>query len=220
MKIVKVQKLDKKEFTVDIEVANTHSYQLANRCVSHNTVSELVGTSSGIHPRFATHYIRTVRNDKNDPLAQFMVQQGVPHEDDVMKPDSTFVFSFPQESPEGAVTANEMGAIDQLNHMLVFAEEWAEHNTSITVYVREHEWMDVGAWVYKHFDRVNGVSFLPYSDHIYQQAPFQPISEETYFAEIAKMPNLDWSKYQVVEYEDNTTAVQNLSCVSGACAII
>jgi ribonucleoside-triphosphate reductase len=184
------------------------------------TTSELVGASSGIHPRFSRHYIRTVRNDKSDPLAKFMVDQGIPHEDDVMKPESTYVFSFPVKSPEHAVIADQMSAIDQLEHMVVFAESWAEHNTSITVYVREHEWLDVGAWVYKNFDRVNGVSFLPYSDHSYKQQPFQPITVDEYNDAVSKFPELDWSKYQVVEYEDNTTAVQSLSCTSGVCMVI
>ena len=220
MRITKISKSPQQHFTVDIEVANTHSYQLDNGCVSHNTVSELVGSSSGIHPRFAKNYIRTVRNDRTDPVANFLIESGIPHEPDVMKPDSTWVFSFPQKSPTHAVTANDMNAIDQLEHMLVFAETWTEHNTSITVYIREHEWLEVGAWVYDHFDRLNGVSFLPYSDSIYQQAPFQPITDQEYEKAMDAMPELDWSKYTVVEYEDTTVGVQNLSCVSGVCNIL
>jgi ribonucleoside-triphosphate reductase len=211
MKINKITKLAP-VMTVDIEVANTHSYQLDNGVVSHNTVSQLVNSSSGIHPRYAKYYIRTVRQDKKDPLGKFLKDAGIPCEDDVTKPDSTWVFSFPQKAPDNAVFRNEMTAIQQLEHYLIYKNHWCEHNPSITVYVREEEWLDVGAWVYKHFDDIGGVSFLPFSDFQYKQAPFQEITEEQYNELAAKMPKINWSSF--VESDDTTTSSQELACTS------
>ena len=188
-------------------------------CKPSGTVSQLVDASSGIHPRYSKYYIRTVRSDKADPLGAFMRDQGVPCEDDVMKVDKTSVFSFPIKSPEHCVTTADIDAIGQLEHYLVFANHWTEHNPSITVYVREHEWMKVGAWVYDHFDELNGVSFLPYTDSVYQQAPYQPCTKEEYDAALAKMPKIDWSAFRVIEYEDNTEGAQMLACVAGVCEI-
>ena len=182
------------------------------------TVSQLVNSSSGIHPRFSQFYIRTVRNDKKDPLSDFLISQGVPHEPDVTKPDSTWVFSFPIASPNSSVCTSDLSAIDQLEHYLVYREYWCEHNPSITVYVREHEWLEVGAWVYRNFNRIGGISFLPYSEHIYKQAPYQPISEEEYEQEVAKFPNIDWDKF--IELEDGTPDRRELACVSGVCELL
>lgn len=182
------------------------------------TVSQLVDSSSGIHPRLSKYYIRTVRNDKRDPLSEFMIAQGVPHETDVTK-ESNWVFSFPMKSPESCKIASEMTAVDQLDHYLVYNKFWTEHNPSITVYVRENEWLEVGAWVYKNFEEVNGISFLPYNDHIYQQAPYQPIDEETYTRIKSEFPNVNFEDFKVDEYEDNTTGVQSLACVGGVCEI-
>ena len=182
------------------------------------TVSQLVDSSSGIHPRLSKHYIRTVRNDKRDPLSAFMINQGIPHETDVTK-QTNWVFSFPMESPQSSKLATDMTAIDQLEHYMVYNKFWTEHNPSITVYVREHEWLEVGAWVYKNFDDVNGVSFLPYNDHIYQQAPYQPIDYETYIQLKTSFPTVNFSEFNVDEHEDNTTGVQTLACVGGVCEI-
>lgn len=182
------------------------------------TVSQLVDSSSGIHPRMSRYYIRTVRNDKKDPLSDFLIEQGVPYETDVMK-DSNWVFSFPMKSPEHCRIASEMTAIDQLEHYLMFNDAWTEHNPSITVYVRENEWLEVAAWVFKHFDEINGVSFLPYNDSIYQQAPYQPIDEDTYNKMMETFPVVDFDKYNVNEYEDKTQGVQTLACVGGVCEI-
>jgi len=182
------------------------------------TVSQLVDSSSGIHPRMSRYYIRTVRNDKKDPLSDFLISQGVPHETDVMK-DSNWVFSFPMKSPEHCRIASEMTAIDQLEHYLIVGEHYVEHNPSITVYVREHEWLEVGAWVYKHFDQINGVSFLPYNDTIYQQAPYQPMTKEAYDEMIKTFPEVDFDLYNVNEHEDKTTGTQELACVAGGCEI-
>lgn len=186
------------------------------------TVSQLVDSSSGIHPRYSRYYVRRVRADKMDPLAKFMVEQGFPVEDDVTKPANTYVFSFPQEAPEGSVMRDDMTAIEQLELWKVYAEHWAEHKPSITVYVRENEWLDVAAWVYKNFDHMSGVSFLPHTDHIYKQAPYEEINEETYNVLKNSMPKgVDWSKLSTYEKEDNTKGTQELACsAGGSCEII
>lgn len=184
------------------------------------TVSQLVDSASGIHPRYSKYYVRTVRADKKDPLAKFMRAEGFPVEDCVMKPDTTDVFSFPVRGPEHAVFRNDMSAIQQLEHYLMFRRFWCEHNPSITVYVRDHEWLAVGDWVYNHFDDIGGVSFLPHTDHVYQQAPYTECSAEEYEALVAKMPTVDWSKLQEFEKEDSTTGTKELACTAGACEII
>jgi ribonucleoside-diphosphate reductase alpha chain len=184
------------------------------------TVSQLVDSASGIHPRYSEHYIRTVRADKKDPLAKFMRASGFPVEDCVLKAESTDVFSFPVEGPEHAVFRNDMTAVQQLDHYLMFATSWCEHNPSITVYVRDHEWLAVGDWVYKNFDKVGGVSFLPHSDHSYKQAPYQECSKDEYEALKAKMPSFDWAGLQAFEKEDSTTNQQTLACTAGACELL
>jgi ribonucleoside-triphosphate reductase (thioredoxin) len=181
------------------------------------TVSQLVDSSSGIHPRYSQYYIRTVRADNKDPLATFLKEQGVPNEPDVTKPEKVTVFSFPQKAPEGAVLRNDMTAIQQLEHYLIYGKHWAEHSVSITVYVREHEWLEVGAWVYKHFDELGGVSFLPHSDHSYKQAPYQEIDKDTYEAWAKDFPVIHWDKF--VEVEDTLENTKELACVAGVCEI-
>jgi len=184
------------------------------------TVSQLVDSASGIHPRYSEYYIRTVRADKKDPLTQLMCAEGFPVEDCVMKPDTTAVFSFPVHGPQHAVFRNDMSAIQQLEHYLMFKQLWCEHNPSITVYVRDNEWLAVGDWVYNHFDDVGGVSFLPHTDHAYQQAPYTECSAEAYEALAAKMPAMEWAKLQEFEKEDNTTGIKELACTAGACEIL
>ena len=184
------------------------------------TVSQLVDSASGIHPRYSRYYIRTVRSDKSDPIGKFLKEQGVYCEDDVMKPEKTWVFHFPHMSPEKAVTVPEVSAVQQLEHYLLYYRHWAEHTVSITVYVKESEWMEVGAWVYKHFDEVGGISFLPYTDSIYQQAPYQPITKEEYDKWLARTPKVDWSKFNVNEYQDNTTGSQTMACSGNSCELI
>lgn len=183
------------------------------------TVSQLVDSASGIHPRYSEYYIRTVRADSKDPLATFLIAQGVPVEADVTN-GNNLVFSFPVKSPDAAVLRNDIGAVEQLEHYLVFKQNWCEHNPSITVYVKEDEWLDVGAWVYKHLDDVGGVSFLPHSDHVYQQAPYQEIDKETYELAVSKMPTINWSEFDKFEIDDATMNMHELSCVSGVCEII
>ena len=185
------------------------------------TVSQLVDSASGIHARHSAYYIRTVRGDNKDPLTQFMKDQGIPHEPDVMKPDSTTVFSFPQKSPVGATTRNDMTALEQLELWLVYQRHWCEHKPSVTVTVRDNEWMEVGAWVYKYFDEVSGVSFLPHSDHTYQQAPYQDCSEREYLEALGLMPEkIDWTKLSDYETEDTSKGSQTFACVGGSCEIV
>ena len=185
------------------------------------TVSQLVDSASGIHARHAPYYIRTVRGDNKDPLTQMMIDQGIPNEPCVMKPDTTTVFSFPQKSPDKAVTRNDMTAIEQLETWLTYQRHWCEHKPSVTVSVRADEWMEVGAFVYKHFDEMSGVSFLPHSDHSYQQAPYQDCTKEEYEELLAKMPkNIDWDKLSDYEKEDNTVAMQSMACTGDVCEVV
>lgn len=185
------------------------------------TVSQLVDAASGIHARHSPYYVRTVRADKKDPLAKMMVDAGFPVEDDVTKPDHTYVFSFPIKSPDHAIYRKDMTAIEQLELWLTYQRHWCEHKPSITVSVKEDEWPEVGSWVWKHFDEMSGVSFLPFSDHVYAQAPYQDCDKETYEALLAKMPkNVDWSKLADYEKQDSTTGSQELACVAGACEIV
>lgn len=184
------------------------------------TVSQLVDSASGIHARHNPYYIRTVRADKKDPLALFMKEAGFPCEDDVMKPDHTLVFSFPMKAPENAVFRMDMTAIEQLELWLAYQKNWCEHKPSVTISVKEHEWMEVGAWVYEHFDWMSGVSFLPFSEHVYKQAPYQDIDKESYEAELKAMPvNVDWSGLSAYETSDMTEGAQELACVAGGCEI-
>lgn len=184
------------------------------------TVSQLVSCSSGIHPAYSEYYIRTVRADLKDPLTSFLKDAGIPQEPDVTKPDSIAVFSFPQKAPKNAVTREEIAAIQQLEIYLMYLKHWCEHNPSITVYIREDEWLKVGAWVYAHFDEIGGISFLPYSDHVYKQAPYQPCSQEAYEAAAKDMPSsIDWNLLSYYEKDDSTTGTQELACVGGACEI-
>jgi ribonucleoside-triphosphate reductase (thioredoxin) len=185
------------------------------------TVSQLVDSASGIHARHSDYYIRTVRGDNKDPLTQFMKDQGIPNEPCVMKPDQTTVFSFPQKSPPNAVTRNDMTAVEQLETWLVYQRYWCEHKPSVTISVRDSEWVQVGAFVYKHFDEMSGVSFLPHSDHTYQQAPYQDCSKREYEDMLSLMPtNIDWAKLSEYESEDNTSGMQTLACSGDACEIV
>ena len=185
------------------------------------TVSQLVDSASGIHARHSEYYIRTVRGDNKDPLTQFMKDQGIPSEPCVMKPEQTTVFSFPQKSPTNAVTRNDMTAVEQLETWLVYQRHWCEHKPSVTISVRDSEWVQVGAFVYKHFDEMSGVSFLPHSDHTYQQAPYQDCTKQEYEEMLSFMPtNIDWSKLSEYESEDNTSGMQTLACSGDSCEIV
>lgn len=183
------------------------------------TVSELVDSSSGVHPRYSDFYIRTIRSDIKDPIAQLMKDQGVPCEPDVTNPTSTLVFSFPKSSPKHSVKRTDMTALEQLEHYRMIRDEWCDHNVSITIYVKQDEWLDVGSWVYKNWDSIGGVSFLPYSDHVYRQAPYTEITEEEYEQHCLKMPNLDFSLLHNYENDDMTSGIREFACVSGSCEI-
>ena len=185
------------------------------------TVSQLVDSASGIHARHSPFYIRTVRGDNKDPLTQFMIDQGIPNEPDAFKPDQTTVFSFPQKAPEGATCTADMTAIEQLEMWLMYQRNWCEHKPSVTINVKGEEWLEVGAFVYKHFDEMSGVSFLPFNEHTYQQAPYQDCDEETYQEMLDKMPKrIDWSKLSEYENEDNTSGSQTLACSGDSCEIV
>ena len=184
------------------------------------TVSQLVDSSSGIHPRHSSYYIRTVRGDNKDPLTNFMVDSGIPSEPDVMKPDTNMVFSFPMKSPRKSVMRDDMTAIEQLQTWLTYQRHWCEHKPSVTISVRDDEWMEVGAFVFKHFDEMSGVSFLPHSDHTYQQAPYQECTEEVYNEFSSKFGHIDWDKFQSYEKEDNTQSSQTFACSGDSCEIV
>jgi len=195
---------------------------VATTCVKPSgTVSQLVGSASGLHPSFSSHYIRTVRADNKDPLTAFLTDAGVPCEPDQMASASTSIFSFPIKVPEGSVTRDQMTAIDQLELWKLLQDHWCEHKPSCTVYVRDDEWMKVGSWVYDHFDELSGVSFLPYDNGAYKQAPYTEVTADIYDEAKAAMPDaIDWSGLAAYETEDNTTGSQELACVSGVCDII
>ena len=185
------------------------------------TVSQLTDSSSGIHARHSPYYIRTVRGDNKDPLTQFMKDQGVPNEPEAFKPDQTTVFSFPMKSPDGAVVTADMSAIDQLKMWLTYQRSWAEHKPSVTINVKTEEWMEVGAFVYEHFDEMSGVSFLPFDDHTYQQAPYQHCGKSDYETMLSIMPkSIDWTKLADYEAEDNTSGSQTMACSGDSCEIV
>lgn len=185
------------------------------------TVSQLVDAASGCHPRWSKYYIRAVRGDNKDPLTQFLKDEGVPNEPCVLKPNDTTVFYFPQKAPEGAVTRHDLGAIDHLEDWLTLQEKWCEHKPSVTVQPKSGEWPQVGGWVFEHFDKISGISFLPFSDHSYRQAPYQECTEEEYNKIKAMMPDyIDWSRLSEYEAEDTTNSSQTLSCTANACEIV
>lgn len=184
------------------------------------TVSQLVDSASGIHPRFSKHYIRRVRSDKKDPLAVFMEQSGFPVEQDVMSPSSA-VFSFPVKAPDTSVTVKQVGAMQQLELWKAYQNHWCEHKPSITVYYTDDEFLEVAQWIWNNFDLCSGISLLPYSDHVYQQAPYEDIDADKYDELVAAMPEgVDWEDLGKYEQEDNTTGSQELACVGGACEIV
>jgi ribonucleoside-diphosphate reductase alpha chain len=215
-----------RELAVDVNISEAGKIGIpssaAITCVKPSgTVSQLVGVSSGMHAWHSDYYVRTVRGSKNDPISQFLKDSGIPTEDDVMKPNETYVFSFPIKAPAHAITRDKLTAIQQLEVWLVYQRHWCEHKPSITVSVKEDEWMEVGAWVYKYFDECSGISFLPYSEHTYVQAPYQEITKEEYQEVLAKMPKeIDWKALSLYELEDTTTGTQALACVSGECEIV
>jgi len=183
------------------------------------TVSQLVDSASGIHSRHSDYYIRTVRIDKKDALYEFLKEKGVSVEDEAYRPDSTAVFAFPIKSPRGSITRDDRSALEELETWLVYQRYFCEHKPSVTINVREHEWLEVGAWVYKHFDEISGISFLPHSDHSYVQAPYQEVDKETFRKALKETPQLI-SYEELIEDEDNTEASQTLACVGASCEVV
>ena len=183
------------------------------------TVSQLVDSASGIHPRFSKYYIRTVRADVKDPLAQFMIDKGFYYEEDMMNPHN-YVFYFPMKAPDESVVVSEVGAMDQLKVWSKYQDFWCEHKPSMTCYYTDDEFLQIGQWIWDNLDKISGISFLPYDDHVYPQAPYQPCTEEEYNEWLAKMPtDIDWTELEAYEATDNTTASQELACKGGSCEI-
>ena len=184
------------------------------------TTSQLCNTASGIHARYAKYYLRTIRIDKKDPMYQYLKDSGVPIEDDLMN-SNTAVATFAMQAPSDSITRHDRTAIEQLEMWKIYQDNWCEHKPSVTIDVRESEWVEVGAWVYKHFDDISGISFLPYSDHVYKQAPYQELTEAEYHAWVAAHPpvELDWAKLADYEDDDNTVGAQTLACSGNNCEI-
>jgi ribonucleoside-diphosphate reductase alpha chain len=184
------------------------------------TVSQLVDSASGIHPRHARHYIRRIRQDNKDPLTQFLKDKGIPNEPCVLKPESTTVFSFPMAAPEGGVVREQVDALAHLELWALFNRHWSDHQVSVTINVEEHEWPRVGAWVYDKFDELSGISFLPYDGGTYRQAPYEEVSESVYTDALKNMPkDIDWTGLSAYEKEDTTEGTQTLACVAGYCEL-
>ena len=184
------------------------------------TVSQLCDTASGIHPRFSKHYIRTVRQDVKDPITDFLIDQGVPHEPCVMKPDSTVVFSFPMQSPKASIETSDCGPIDQLNLARIYGRHWADHTVSLTAYYTDNTWFDVCSWIWQHWDDMIGMSFLPYDGGSYKQAPYQEIDAATYKKLAKEMNPIMWEQLREYEKEDNTEGASTLACVAGSCELV
>lgn len=182
------------------------------------TVSQLVDSASGIHTRHNDYYYRRIRMDKKDPIYQFLKDKGVEVEDEAYRPDSTAVFTFPMKAPKGAILRDGLTALEQLENWIIYQRHWCEHKPSVTISVKDDEWVEVGAWVWKHFDEISGVSFLPHSDHTYQQAPYEDCTKEQYEELLKRTPKtIDWSEF--VEEKDNTEGAQTLACTGGSCEI-
>jgi len=211
---ISVNKLIAKQLGINPSAAIT--------CVKPSgTVSQLVDAASGIHTRHAPYYVRTVRGDKKDPICQFMVESNITHEDDVTKPEHTWVFSFPFKSAKDAICRKDKTALEQLEFWKLYQEHWCEHKPSVTITIKDEEWIEVGAWVFKHFDMISGISFLPYSDHSYRQAPYQDCTEEQYKEFIKTMPkNIDWVGLSKFEVEDHTRSSQEYACSGDKCEIV
>ena len=211
MEAAKTNKLISSDLGIPVSVAIT--------CVKPSgTVSQLVDSASGIHPRHSRYYIRRIRGDKKDPLSTFMMEQGIPFEDCVMRPESTTIFSFPKKAPHNALLREDLTAVQHLDLWMMYQQHWCEHKPSVTISVNEDEWVEVGAWVWKNFDDVSGVSFLPYDGGTYKQAPYEECSEEEYKELLHKMPQeIDWDS--LIEVDDNVEGAQQLACSAGVCEI-
>jgi ribonucleoside-diphosphate reductase alpha chain len=208
-----------KEFSEKLGI----SQSAAITCVKPSgTVSQLVNSASGIHARHNPYYLRTVRADNKDPLCKFMKEADFPNEPDVMKPKHTTVFSFPMKSPKNAICRTDITAIEQLSLWSTYQKHWCEHKPSVTISVKEHEWMEIGNWVWTNFDDISGISFLPFSEHTYRQAPYQDCTKEEYDSALKLMPSkVDWSQLTTFEEKDFTIGSQELACAAGdGCEVV
>lgn len=207
--------------SVNARMANELGIQAsaAITCVKPSgTVSQLTDSASGIHARHSKYYFRRVRGDIKDPLTQFMISQGIPNEPCVMKPNQTVVFTFPKRAPEYGVFREDMTALEHLELWLTYQKHWCEHKPSVTINVMEHEWPEVGTFVWNNFDWMSGVSFLPYDGGSYRQAPYEECTKEDYEAMLSKIPaHLNWDS--IIEVDDETEGAQTLACVAGICEV-
>lgn len=223
MKIKKITKQKIKEMTVDIEVEDTHSYQLDNGMVSHNTISQLIDSSSGLHTRFAPYYIRRVRVTATDPISKFLISKNIPHFPEIgdnPNNPNTWVFEFPKKSPDNSICNKDVTALEQLEYWKMIKTCWCEHNASATIFVSDSEWIEVAAWVYKNWHIIGGLSFLPKDTNIYQLAPYEEITKEK-FEELSKnFPEIDFNELNEFESNDNTQGAKEFACVGGACELI
>jgi ribonucleoside-diphosphate reductase alpha chain len=222
MKIKSIKKREEKLFTVDIEVEDTHTYQLSNGAVSHNTVSLLNNTASGLHTRFSKYYIRRVRVSRTDPLCTMLIDQGLPwnpENGETIDNYQTAVFDFPIKSPDNAICNSHVDAIEMLEYWKMLKVHWCHHNPSATIFVKDDEWIKVGNWVYENWNKIGGLTFLPKENNMYNLAPYEEISVTKYEELIKTMPVIDFSKLSSYELEDFTIGSQELACSGGACEI-
>ncbi len=203
---------------LDKPVFMLHGWLRSGNTASKTGVTEFLKEALAMLP--ASLRIRTVRADKKDPLSQLMRKQGFPVEDCQSRPHSTDIFSFPVQCPAHAVQRNDRTAIEQLEHYLLYQTHWSERSVSVTIYVKEHEWLAVGDWVYTHFDKLAGVAFLPHSDHIYPQAPYSECTPEAYAEMVARMPQFDWEELALFEQDDATVNTKELACTAGHCELM
>lgn len=190
-------------------------------CKPSGTTSCVAGTSSGIHPRYSDYYIRRVRIDTDNPLCVFMKDNGLPNEIDLHHPDTTTIFAFPTKAPENSYTYKNYNPIDHLELWMHYQKHWCDHKPSVTINYTDDSFMDIGQWVFNNWDWVSGISFLPHTDHVYEQAPFEEISEEAYLESIKQVPNdIDWSRLSSYEVEDTTVNSHSLACTGGACELV
>lgn len=222
MRIKSIEKRETPTFTVDIEVDDTHTYQLSNGAVSHNTVSLLVNSASGLHTRFSKYYIRRVRVSRNDPLCKMMQSQGFPwnpENGETIDNYQTAVFDFPIKSPDNATCNSDTDAIEMLEYWKMLKIHWCQHNPSCTIFVKDDEWIKVGNWVYENWNKVGGLTFLPSENSKYSLAPYEEITAEQYDELVKNTPYIDFSQLSYYELEDFTIGSQELACAGGACEI-
>lgn len=224
MKIKSIKKRANPELTVDIQVSGNHTYQLSNGWISHNTVSQLVNASSGMHPRYAPFYIRRVRISATDPLFKMLKDTGIPYSPEVgqEKNTMTYVLEFPVKAPDNAITRHDITAVEQLDYWKKVKENFTEHNPSTTIYVAEDEWIKVGSWVWDNWNMIGGLSFLPKEDTniIYELAPYEEIDEAKYNELVGKFPVIDYSQLVFYEASDNTIGSSEGACMGSACDLI